>query len=89
MPPHSVVEVTPTKFPTGELRKRVASRSTIPLSAKTLDSVFDFGEKRQIVTTRLVDRKNELDLKVWQESGKGTIQISCALPAGLWEIDCY
>ena len=71
MPAHSVVEVTAAKFPTGEMRKAVRKRSIIPLSNKTLDSVFDFGEKRQIVTTSLIDRKNGLGVKLWQESGAG------------------
>ena len=71
LPPHSVVEVTPVKVPTGEMRKRTAHRTLIPLTTKNLDSVFDFGMKKQVVTTNVIDKKNGLDLQVWQESGAG------------------
>jgi aldose 1-epimerase len=71
IPAHSVVEVTPSKVPTGEMRKPISKRSTIPLSNRTLDSVFDFGRKRQKVTTKLMDRKLGVDVELWQESGVG------------------
>jgi aldose 1-epimerase len=71
MPAHSVVEVTPMKVPTGEMRKPVPIRSTLPLSNKRLDSVFDFGAKRQKVTTKLIDRKLGVEIQLWQESGAG------------------
>ncbi len=71
IPAHSVVEVTPSKVPTGEVRKPISKRSTIPLSNKTLDSVFDFGRKRQRVTTKLIDRKLGVEIQLWQDSGVG------------------
>jgi aldose 1-epimerase len=49
----------------------VQHRSVIPLSRKVLDTVFDFGVKRKIVTTKLIDRKQGIELQLWQESGKG------------------
>jgi aldose 1-epimerase len=71
IPAHSVVEVTPSKVPTGEMRKPISKRSSIPLSNKTLDSVFDFGRKRQRVTTKLIDRKLGVEIQLWQDSGVG------------------
>jgi aldose 1-epimerase len=71
IPAHSVVEVTPLKVPIGEMRKPISKRSTIPLSNKTLDSVFDFGKTRQKVTTKLVDRKLGVEIQLWQDSGTG------------------
>jgi aldose 1-epimerase len=71
IPAHSVVEVTPSKVPTGETRTPISKRSTIPLSNKTLDSVFDFGRKRRRVTTKLIDRKLGAEIQLWQESGVG------------------
>ncbi|MCX6135576.1 MAG: aldose 1-epimerase [Ignavibacteriales bacterium] len=71
LPAHSVVEVTPSKVPTGAMRKPITKRSVIPLNKKTLDPVFDFGKKRQKVTTKLIDRKLGLELQVWQDSGAG------------------
>jgi aldose 1-epimerase len=71
IPPHSVVEVTPSKVPTGEMRKPVTKRTTIHLSKKTLDSVFDFGKTRQKLTTKLIDRKLGMEIQLWQDSGAG------------------
>ena len=71
IPAHSVVEVTPSKVPTGEMRKPISKRSMIPLSNKTLDSVFDFGRKRRRVTTKLIDRKLGVEIQLWQDSGAG------------------
>jgi aldose 1-epimerase len=71
IPAHSVVEVTPSKVPTGEMRKPTSRRGTIPLSNKTLDSVFDFGKTRQKITTKLIDRKLGIEIRLWQESGLG------------------
>lgn len=71
IPAHSVVEVTPSKVPTSAMRKPVPRRSTIPLSNKILDSVFDFGKKRQRVTTKLIDRRLGVEIELWQDSGRG------------------
>jgi aldose 1-epimerase len=71
LPPHAVVEVTPLKVATGAMRKPVTRRSVISMADKTLDSVFDFGKKRQRVTTSLLDRKLGLKVELWQDSGAG------------------
>ncbi len=71
IPAHSVVEVTPSKVPTGVVRKPVSKRSTVPLSNETLDSVLDFGKSHQKVTTKLIDRKLGVEIQLWQDSGVG------------------
>ena len=71
LPPHSIVEVTPSKVPTGEIKRSTSKRSIIPLSNKFLDSVFDFGKKRRRVTTRLIDPRLGMEIQLWQESGAG------------------
>jgi len=71
IPAHAVVEVTPLKVPGGEMRKPVSRRTTIPLSNRTLDSVFDFGETRRKVTTKLIDRQRAVEIQMWQDSGAG------------------
>jgi aldose 1-epimerase len=71
LPAHAVVEVTPFKVPTGEMRSPVKKRALVPMNRKTLDSVFDFGKKRQRVTTSLLDKKLGLEVQLWQDSGAG------------------
>ncbi len=71
LPPHAVVEVTGAgKIPTGRISGRKPGRILIPMSIKTMDAVFDFGEHRQRVTTKLIDPKRGIELQLWQESGK-------------------
>jgi aldose 1-epimerase len=72
LPKHSVVEVSdPYKIPTGKLRKPTRGRVTIPLKQKEMDAVYDFGTRRERVTTRLIDPKLGLEIQLWQESGAG------------------
>jgi aldose 1-epimerase len=71
IPPHSVVELTQDKVPTGRILPPTRKVLTIPLSQKKLDSVFDLGEKRRVVTTTLVDPRKRLELRLWQEAGVG------------------
>jgi aldose 1-epimerase len=71
LPPHSVVELTGQKVPTGRLVRPNRKMSTIALRRKKLDSVFDLGEKRRRVTTKLINPKSGVELHLWQEAGAG------------------
>ena len=71
LPPHTVIELGREKIPNGRVRGPFRKASAIALSRKTMDSVFDFGEKRRRVTTKLIDRKLGVELRIWQEAGLG------------------
>ena len=71
LPPHSVVELTPSKIPTGKIGKQVKKRSMIPLKQKHLDSVIDLGEQRRRIATNLLDPRLGLRIELWQDAGKG------------------
>jgi len=71
LPPHSIVELSDEKIPTGRIVRPVRKTSIVPLRRKAVDSVFDLGEKRRRVTTKLIDPKNGLELRLWQEAGLG------------------
>jgi aldose 1-epimerase len=38
---------------------------------KKLDAVYDLGEKRRVVTTKLIDVANNVELHIWQDAGAG------------------
>jgi aldose 1-epimerase len=71
VPSHSVVELTAQKVPTGRIVKPTRKTSTIPLKQKEIDSVFDLGEKRRRVTTKLINPKTGVALQLWQDAGTG------------------
>ena len=71
LPPHSIVELSAGKIPTGRTIRPARKTSIIPLRRKAIDTVFDLGEKRQRVTTKLIDPKNGVELRLWQEAGVG------------------
>ena len=71
LPPHSVVELTGQKVPTGRIVRPTRKTSTISLRRKEIDSVFDLGEKRRRVTTKLINPKSGVELRLWQEAGAG------------------
>lgn len=71
LPAHSVVELTPSKIPTGKIIKPNPTSSIISLRKKKLDTVFDLGEKKRRVTTKLIDPKLALQLQLWQDAGNG------------------
>ena len=45
--------------------------SIIPLRRKEIDSVFDLGEKKRRATTKLIDPKSGVELRLWQDAGAG------------------
>jgi aldose 1-epimerase len=69
LPSHSVVELTAQKVPTGQVVKPTRKTSTIPLRQKEIDSVFDLGERRRRVTTKLINPKTGVALQLWQDAG--------------------
>jgi aldose 1-epimerase len=71
LPPHSVVELSDQKIPTGRIVRPSRKTSKVPLRRKMIDTVFDLGERRRRVTTKLIDPKNGLELHLWQEAGAG------------------
>jgi aldose 1-epimerase len=71
LPPHAVVELSDEKIPTGWIMTPTRKASSIALKQKKIDSVFDLGEKRRVVTTKLTDPKKGLELNLWQEAGAG------------------
>ncbi len=71
LPSHSVVELSDEKVPTGRIVRPTRKTSTIPLRRKAIDTVFDLGEKRRRLTTKLIDPKNGVELRLWQEAGMG------------------
>jgi aldose 1-epimerase len=71
LPPHSVVELSDKKIPTGRIGRHSRKTSTISLHRKAIDTVFDLGGRRLRVTTKLIDPKNGLELRLWQEAGIG------------------
>lgn len=72
LPKHSVVDVTsPYKIPTGTYRKATSGRVTLPLRQKEIAAIFDFGIKRERVTTKIIDPKLGVEIHLWQESGLG------------------
>jgi aldose 1-epimerase len=71
LPSHSVVELTAQKVPTGRIVKPTRKSSTILLRRKEIDSVFDLGKRRRRVTTKLIDTKSRVELRLWQEAGDG------------------
>jgi aldose 1-epimerase len=71
LPSHSVVEVTPPfKVPTGTVVRGSHKTTIFALDRKEMDSVFDFGEKRRRVTTKLIDPDAGVAIQLWQESGR-------------------
>jgi len=72
LPKHSVVDVTsPYKVPTGTSQKSTSGEVTIPLRQKEIPAVYDFGTKRRRVTTRIIDPKSRVEIRLWQEAGAG------------------
>jgi aldose 1-epimerase len=70
LPPHTFVELSDLRVPTGRFVRQTKT-TTIPMSQKKLDAVFDLGERRRVVTTKLTDPRNKIELRIWQEAGKG------------------
>jgi aldose 1-epimerase len=71
LPPHTVVELSDLRVPTGRFARQTKTATTIPMSRKRLDAVFDLGERRRVVTSKLTDLRNKIELRIWQEAGKG------------------
>ena len=71
LPSHSVVELTGQKVPTGRIVMSTQKTSIIPLRRKEIDSVFDLGEKKRRATTKLIDPKSGVELRLWQDAGAG------------------
>lgn len=69
LPPSSIVELSAEKIPTGRIVRPARKTFIIPLRRKAIDTVFDLGEKRRRVTTKLIDPKNGVELRLWQEAG--------------------